>query len=218
MNLGELISAYRDESRDTNNPPFVSNARATLFANEAEAEACRRSGVLRDSTSTVCYAQASAGDPVVKISPSIIDIVRVKTSLWPYPLLPALVDWMDDAIPGWESHVGAPTRYVSDYQVGSIRLYPIPSADCDISMTVTRMPANRMADTKDCPEIREETHPALVKWMLYRAYSSDDTDMFNPDQANKALREFELEFGKKKSARNEQWAKERYVFSTPPLA
>lgn len=218
MNLGELIEAYRYESKDTNVPPFVSDDKALEFANQAENEACRRSGLLRDSKSNVCCAQVSANEATVEISPKIIDIVRVKTSLSPYPLSFTQTDAMDSCMPGWEDHSGIPTTYITDYQTGVIRLYPTPASDCDISMTVTRIPLSPMEDDEDCPEIREDTHPALVKWMLYRAYSSDDSDLFNPKQAEKSLREFEIEFGTKKSIRNERWASERNMMSAPPIA
>ena len=71
-------------------------------------------------------------------------------------------------------------------------------------MTVSRLPA-LLEGEESIPEIREELHPALVDWMLYRVYSSQDTDLYNDAKAAIALRRFEAEFGRKTSGRNEQW-------------
>lgn len=218
MNLGELIDSYRQESSDNRKPYLVSDAIVTQFANQAEQEACRRASLLVDSTSAFCSIDISAGDYLVQLDPSIINVRRAKLSISAYQLTPARAEEMDRVNPGWERHTGTPTTYVTDYQTGYIRLYPIINQSATLTMTVSRLPTDDMANTDDEPEIRKEYHSGLVNWILYRAYSKQDSDLFDANKAIASLRLFEGEFGQKASARNEQWMRDRTTIETPTIA
>ena len=218
MNAGELIASYRDESLDLATPPLVKDDRLLQFASEAENEACRRAGLLVDSLADFCFVQVDANDPLVPIDPRIINIRRAKLSISTYSLSPVRAEEMDRVNPGWESHVGTPTTYVTNYQTNAIRLYPKQQVAAELTMTVSRLPLDRLSNKTDEPEIREEHHPALVQWMLYRAYSKQDSDLFDANKAARALAEFEKEFGKKASARNERWQADRPMIDTPTIA
>ena len=218
MNAGELIASYREESRDKASPPFVKDDRLLQFASEAEREACRRASLLIDSTSSFCEISVSANEPLVDIDPHIINIRRAKLSISTYSLSPVQAEEMDRVNPGWELHTGTPTTYVTDYQTNAIRLYPKQQVAATLFLTVSRLPNSAMAENDDEPEIREEYHPALVQWMLYRAYAQQDADMFDPNKSVRALAEFEREFGKKASGRNEIWQRDRPQIDTPTIA
>lgn len=218
MNAGELIASYREESHDKATPPFVKDARLLQFASEAEREACRRSNLLVDSSSAFCEIAVSANEPLIDIDPRIINIRRAKLSISTYSLSPVRAEEMDRVNPGWELHVGVPTTYVTDYQTNAIRLYPKQQVDATLNITVSRLPKNDMEANDDEPEIRAEYHPALVQWMLYRAYAQQDADMFDPNKSARALAEFEREFGKKASGRNEIWQRDRPQIDTPTIA
>lgn len=217
MNGGELIAAYRDEAKDHVRPYFVSDERVLQFANEAEREACRRSHLLIDSSAAFCEISVSANEPLVEIDPLIINIRRAKLSISTYSLSPVRAEEMDRVNPGWESHTGTPTTYITDYQTNAIRLHPKQQVAATLNITVSRLPAEDF-DEESEPEIRTEYHPALVKWMLYRAYSKQDADLFDPNKAANALAEFEREFGRRSSARNERWQAERPQIDTPTIA
>ena len=75
-----------------------------------------------------------------------------------------------------------------------------------------------MVALTDEPEIREEAHEALVEWMLYRAYSRQDIELYDEQKARSALASFEAEFGRKTSLRNEQWVRDGADLDVPPLA
>ena len=218
MNASELIASYRDESHDKATPPFVKDERLLQFANEGEREACRRAHLLIDSSADFCVVSVSANEPLVEIDPRIINIRRAKLSISAYSLTPIRAEEMDRVNPGWEKHVGTPTTYVTNYQTNAIRLYPIQQVSAELNMTVSRLPFKAMQSEEDEPEIREEYHPALVKWMLYRAYSRQDADMFDPQKAAIALADFEREFGKKASGRNARWQEDRVNIDTQTIA
>ena len=218
MTLSELIEAYRDESHDLAVPPFMSDERLARLATDGQNEACRRGNLITDSTSDFCTLYVTAGDPMLELDPLILNVTRARIDSIAWPLAITKIAVMDDEEPGWESHTGTPTHYIGDYQTGYLRLYPIPLEDDTVRITVSRLPLKTLESDGDEPEIRLEAHPALVQWMLHRAYAYQDTDLVDPNKSAAALVEFEREFGRKKSARNEAWQRERNSFSAAPIA
>ena len=216
MNLRELIDAVREEAHDLAKPYFWSDTFLTRAANDGEAEACRRGHLLRSSTKDMCYTTAMAGDPMVELDESIIDVVRVRCGLEVLDV--AWSDDLDESEPGWEDHTGSPTHYLMDYETGFLRVYPTPVVDTEIQMTVSHLPENEMVSDSDIPQIKRTSHPALIQWMLHKGYALQDADAFDPQKSARALVEFEKEFGKKTSLRNETWQERRPVISANPVA
>lgn len=219
MTLADLIDAFREESGDNGNPPFWTNERLARMATEGQIEACRRGYLLIDSASALCTIGVNAGDPLVYIDNRVVDIRRARLSLGAWKLQPFTVEEMDcGAGIQWETITGTPTAYVTDYQSGAIRLYPSPSVADTLLLMVSRLPLSDLVDDDDEPELRLECQPALVQWMLYRAYAKQDADTFDKDKSQRALAEFEREFGHKVSARNEEWRREKLVIGSDPIA
>ncbi len=219
MTLADLIALFREEAFDTAEPYLWSSTVLKLHANEAEQEACRRSELITDSTSTFCAPSFTAGDPIVPLDPLITEVKRVRAVGQYVQLQQISALEMDRKRPGWEFHTGTiPLCVVTGYETGKLRLYPNPTVGGSLSMTVARLPKADMTADADTPEIRKEYHPALVQWMLYRAYSKQDTQAADPLKAEKALANFEREFGRRQSARNETWRRERYETHIDPLA
>ena len=213
MTLAELIAAYRAESFDDADPPFVSDELATLYANEAQVEAARRSVPLRDSSLSV---SVSAGEPVVKLDKKVLRVIRARLQSQARALEFLTIYELDRGTSAWETMTGIPRVLVTDYQHGAVRMWPKPLRDETLLLTVDRLP-KKMESDEDEPEIREEHHRSLVNWILYRAYSRVDADMFDPNKAAIALKQFESEFGARVSARNEEWVRQRHTTDAAPL-
>lgn len=219
MTLADLITLFREEAADKAQPYLWSDATLKLYANEAQQEACRRGPHLIDSSSAFCTIAYTAGPGLVTLDPRIINVQRVRCDLY-FPQLPMLTaSEMDKRRPGWELHTGpVPLLVVSDYETGKLRIYPSPTQGSNLRLTVRRLPLQAMSADTDAPEIRPEYHPALVQWMLFRAYSKQDTETCDPAKADRSLARFEAEFGKRTSARNEAWMRERHDADIDPLA
>lgn len=229
MTLAELRTLFREEAFDSlpgyipvvgQLPPYQwPDAVLNLYANEAQNEACRRSTLLTDSASAFCHPAFTGGNPIVVLDPRIVNVKRVRDTSQYIQLQQISALEMDRKRPGWEMHTGTiPLCVVTDYQTDALRLYPIQSNSGTLSMTVQRLPLADMALDADTPEIRKEYQPALVQWMLYRAYSKQDTETCDPQKAEKALANFEREFGKRMSARNETWRRDRIETHIDPIA
>lgn len=219
MTLQQLIDAFRWEANDSGKPCFWTNPVLAQLASEGEREACRRGQYITDSTHSMCSLDVVPGEPLMELDKRIVSLRRVRLALGSAPLLPIASDALD-LLHGaqWESHTGTPSLYVTDYQHRCIRLYPSPSVADTLFLSVHRMPLADLVNDDDEPEIRYEAHPALVQWMLYRAYARQDADTFDPQKSLRALAEFEREFGKKVSARNEEWARAGAPIEFSPIA
>lgn len=214
MNLGALISQCRFEAGDLARPYFLSDEQGARYANEAQNEAARRAGLLVDSTSDFCQVETS--DAVVMLDRRIIDVMRIRSGRELLPLVTCAE--MDCRAEQWESDAGEPQAVVTDYQTSAIRLWPAPNGAVQLSMTVKRLPLSEMAQEDDEPEIRPEYHDALVQWMLHRFYAIQDADTFDPNKSAIALANFEREFGRRASARNEHWQREQQSILSRPVA
>lgn len=205
MNVAELIDAYRDETSDTAKPYFVSNATALRYLNEAQTEAARRAHLLIDSSSAVARASVSMGDPVVSIDSRVIAIRRLRLSSATNQLRKYRAREMDETNPGWDASTSqsTPICAVLDYDTDAICLYPIPAKDDELAMTVVREPMEAMSVNQDIPEISPRWHAGLIEWMKFRAYTNDDSELYDEKKAARALGIFEQEFGPKRSASDE---------------
>jgi hypothetical protein len=218
MTLEQLITLYRADTKDEVLPYFCEPELLAIYANEAQDEACRRGQLIRDSVSSVCTIAYAQGASSVPVSSKIVAILRARID--GHIVRTVSVDAMDEVFPGWEVDTTQtrPTHLVSGESDGVLMLWPKPAEAGSIKLTVLRLPINRLENDNDTPEIREESHVALVNWMMYRAYSRADSDLYDERKAATALARFEAEFGRKASARNEQWVRNGAGVMPDPIA
>lgn len=218
MNLQEMIQLYRAQADDGQPDPLCRDPILTIYANEAQEEACRRAQLLRDSTSPMCKVAFAAGDESVLLDLLVVRVLRAFVAGQAVEVLN--VEEMDCAMPGWQfqERQDVPQRLIAGMTTGQLYLWPRPAADGEIRLTVQRLPLYAMRANTDEPEIRPELHKALVDWMLYRVYSTQDNELYNDAKAVLALARFEAEFGRKASGRNEEWVRSREVAVPGPLA
>lgn len=218
MTLAELIVLYREQSFDNAEPYFVSDEVLTIHANEAQDEACRRGELLVSTSAPFCAMSFAADDETVDLDPRIVRIKRARINGKACSVFTA--DMMDEMFPEWldDDSRSEPRILVEGVETGRLHLWPRPAASGTIKLTVQRLAIDKMAGDMDTPEIRAELHPALVDWMLYRAHSKEDQEIFNDTKARLALARFEAEFGRKASGRNEAWSRHGERVNAAPIA
>lgn len=229
MTLRELIALYRAQARDEStaiggdgSDMLCSDELLTIYANEAQDEACRRAQLLRDAMSPLCTVAYAVGDAAIALDARIVQVLRAFVDGWPVDVLGE--QQMNAFMPTWmaaSAPAPRPTALVAGVTDGYLHLWPVPSQTGQIKLQVQRLPLKPMrletADT-DRPEIRPELHRSLVHWMLYRAYNRGDTELFNDGKAAVHLAQFEAEFGRKSSGRNEEWVRRGAEMMPGPIA
>jgi hypothetical protein len=228
MNLNSLITTAATRADDLVAGKLWSRAEWTEYANDAQDEACRRARLLVDSTTTaVCSITLVDATPTYNLHDSIIFVRRVRLlQIADNTALSILKrchsnDLDREVGPTWQEEQGQPRIWVPDLDGHKFRPYPTPdTGDWKVQLTVTRtalLPAANdtypMQDGEDLPEIRTRHHLGLVNWMLYRAYSKQDSQCYNPKAAAMFLADFENEFGKKSSAIDETWLASQQDFT-----
>lgn len=218
MTLQDLITLYREQAKDRKAPYFTGDEALTVYANEAQDEACRRGQLLRQSSGPMCLLPFAAGDELVSLDPGVVRALRAFVNSTMVNVVS--VEYMDMNHPNWQADAvrGQPQVLVTGMSTDALHLWPLPEADGHVHLTVQRLPVKAMVAMGDSPEIRREAHPALVDWMLYRVYSSEDTEIYNDNKAQLALKRFTGEFGSKVSTRNETWVRDGVGVLPAPLA
>jgi hypothetical protein len=209
VKLRELRALTREMASDTTAPFLWSNDFIDLALNDAQWQACRRARLIIDSTTPrACRINLAASQPLYRVDPSVIFIRRVKLSTRSDPLGFARVRDMDLAQPDWESETGEVVGWVADHTTGKLRLYRIPTAaelPAVATLTVVRGPLAPMAKDEDAPEIHERHHYNLHHWALFRMYSKQDSQTYDPKRAADNMALFEADFGQASTAIEEHW-------------
>lgn len=211
MKLSELRDAYRQDTRDLKKPYLWSDEELDRYANAAVDEACRRAGLIVDSTSEAAQIDVDAGDAFVELHESVIYVRRAKLTSQSNTLVPRVARAMDEDVPGWEdANPAQPRVFVPDWETGKLRFWP-PSKTADtLKMTVVRTPLTPMDDDNDVPPIASRYHLKLIDWMKFLGYSKQDADTYDPKKAALHADLFTAEFGPPIGAIDEHWAAEQY--------
>jgi len=206
MTLREIIELVRNELDDATGKNLWSDEELIEYAVDAENEASIRARLLIDSTTAeVTQIAVTAGNPVLTLDSRVVFIRRAKLALDDYKLGRAQMRDLDNAVVGWETETGTPELFVTDYETGKIRLYPKPTVNDTLNLTVIRMPLTDMNAMDDTPEIHSRYHRNLRYWIMHRAYMKQDTETKDAGKAKENYDLFESIFGKRSSAVDEEW-------------
>jgi hypothetical protein len=206
MQLLDLIALFRSEADDLSEPYLWPDSDLRDYANDAQNEACRRARLLVDGNNTdVVGYEIMAGQSVVVLDPRVLFVRRARFD-GKAPLRRMTMQDMDALNPLWENAPpGTPRCYITDFETGSLLLWPRAEAATYLYLLVVRDPLQQMVEDQDSPEIAARYHRSLVFWMLFRAYNKQDSEANDPKKALNSLALFEQEFGKKSAAIDEMW-------------
>lgn len=215
MKLKDLIAAFRDDVDDLKKPYLWSDSQVKRYANWAVNEACRRARLLVDSTTQeIVEITIAADEAVYDLDPRVLFVRRAKLASRTQPLSKYSYKDLDRSAPGWEDSEGDPSHYITDYDSGKLRLYPAPTVDDVLTLTVVRLPLQDMEADNAEPEIKPHLHEALLYGMKYRAYMKQDSETKDGDKAAENLVMFEAEFGKPSTAIDENWIHQNHGADT----
>jgi hypothetical protein len=212
MKAGDITALWREDVDDLVEPFLWSPEMALDYLNDAINEANRRSRLLVDSSTTAVCQVAVPTTGIAVLDPRVLFVRKVRFS-GRLPLRRMNMQDLESCDPYWEDAqaVPYPSAFIPDWEAGKLRFYPPPSAQLTALLTVVRDPLVDILKEEDEPEIPARYHRSLRHWMVFRAYSKQDSEAADPKKAAQALDLFEQEFGKKSSAIDETWiAREQF--------
>lgn len=208
MNLEQLRSLTRTRLDDWKTDRLWTDTELNEYLNQSVNEAAIRARNIVDSSSNCTLIDVTANTASYGMNSAIFFVDRVFDVTQGVYLQKTGVDELDRCYGQWESVTGTPTHYIEDVnhygtdcaKNRSIRLYPIPSANTQLRLTVYRTPLKEMGDN-DEPEIPGFLHADLIWWAMHLAYMKQDADTYNSDKALECEAHFDKSFGDKQSAR-----------------
>ncbi len=204
MKLNELIISGQNQADEViDNPDLLwSLDEWTEYANDAENEACIRANLILDKTSALAVIPIISGTATYSIDEKILLIKRAKLSSGSEPLVKTSRRVLDAYFPSWETDTGVVRSWLPDGS-NKITLYKSPTADSSLELMISRLPAAAMllADKLTVsPEIDSQYHLGMVDWMLFRAYSKQDSETLDKGKAKEHLARFTKRFGERPPA------------------
>lgn len=206
MDIIALFDRFRSDVADEENPPLWNDEEIWDYMNDAQRMFCRLTWGISDSRGAVTQLQVDEGDVWAAISPDILTIRSAKRTSDFGNVVVASFEQAEGA-GWWGDDYGMPKRVTLDDSTGTIkalvtgmeenrvRLYPIPSADELIQLTVYRLPQRIDSDAANEGaqlEIKDMHHLALLLWMKHLAYAKQDAETFDKGKSD----EYEAMFQK----------------------
>lgn len=194
MKVSEYISQFRILADDEREPFLWSNNIVALWANEAYVEMAKLTRCIRDRATTtdscvMCTISITAATAEYTLHKKILDIYSVKHSGRTTPLgktseMELDANWTN----WWNLTQPIPDYYLLDRNLTKILFVPIPSVDGTVRMSISRLPLvsllpyNSDRDVEP-DDLREEWHPYLMYYILFKAYNKDDIETYDPKKA-----------------------------------
>lgn len=192
MNAQEIVSLFRNEVADIEQPYLWTDSEVMTYLDDAYTMLVRFLGGVPDASSAATALTFQAGDREVPLNKAITRIVRAfresdgkEISVIEHTDVPLVRDGS-----GRLSllRVGSESGPVEFLILGSDRnkaaLHPIPDTNDALRLQVRRNPLARiLTGTDELVDLDEEHHIHLTAWMKSCAYRKQDSDTFDMDKA-----------------------------------
>lgn len=184
----QLVAYFRSQLVDTVAPYLWSDTELYQYATQGEKYIAQRTLCLQD----MLQLDVSAGEPNVLLPPSV---VRIRSAVWvegghEHRLDIESLDACMASGANIYTRQGRPVIFLTGAITNGIRLYPIPSSDGQLFLSVYRTPAEALSATAAF-SIPFDYRFALFEWMRSSALARPDTDSHDPAGAAQAQRNFE---------------------------
>lgn len=213
-----LLAEYRRRADDNAEPPLVSDAEVFAMLSEGEREACMREVALFDcDTAETCSYAVAAEATSVTLDARVLRVDHA--TFTPTGATQSCrvqltgIDAIRERQDG-RTYISARPSLAAHSGRNTLTLHPAPSAGGTLNLDVYRLPLYDIECDSDEPEIPAEHHLGLVDWVLYRVYSTKDSEMEDPIRAEVALRDFTARFGARRSADAQRRHRERRRITT----
>lgn len=199
MTLAELINRFRVEANDTVEPYLWSDDEVIAWFNDAQEEAVIRGRLLHESEmKSVCEVSAKKGRATYPLSPLAYEITYAAwhpdSSTDSNELYSTSVEALTRQNRLWRNErEGKPHSFVQGDK--SVRLVPPPAVNGTMIIECYRLPKEPLEGLDDEPEIHTTHHRHLVNWVLHKAFSIPDAEVFDARRAELAEHRFTEYFG-----------------------
>lgn len=177
------------------------------YINDAENQSCKIADLLIDSTTaSTCDITLVSGTATYSISPLILKILRAFIDGSTRPLVQTTKRVLDLTYALWASASGDERSFfIGD--TNKLTIYKKPDGSGTLRLTISRLPLVAMSADGDSPEIDAQYHDGMIDWVLYRAYSKQDSKTLDPEKAEIHKNVFNERFGIKPPVKEQREGK-----------
>ncbi len=186
MKAYEIVNAARYMIADRNEPYPWPDAELMFYLNDAINELCRECLLIFDNkTPDICHVSVTSTQTDYALDGRIIMVVRARLASDGRGLVRTYAEKLDLLYTGWEALYGRPRQYLFDSSSKTLRLFPMPTTDDTLHLSVYRMPLNDITlnDKTVTPEIAFHYHYVLVNGILARAFAKPDLHTYDENKA-----------------------------------
>ncbi len=197
MNLRALVDVFRIKAQDNVRPYLWPDDEVAAWFSDAEQEAAIRARLITDHEEIAI----AAGEAGIDLPKCLFDIqyAELRSADGTAREIKGTDRvTLDASRPGWRTKTEPPTGYIHDDR--TLTFGAIPDADYTLYLEFFRVPAARLENDSDEPEIAEQHHMALLDWVLFRAYEKPDADTMNPGKSAEGEARFTAYFGQRPNA------------------
>lgn len=177
--VSDLIKNFRDDEKDAVDPYFWSDSQLVRFFNQALTAFAEKTRIVIDDSSDITAVDFSAGQTQLGYAPQIIDVIEAVL------LINGRTTKLDIVSPGSISRseqaaAGRPRILVLDESAASLRLFPAPSADGQLLLTVVRRQLKELTKQDKIVDVPAHNRHILLMGIKHYAYRVADGDLFDP--------------------------------------
>lgn len=180
--VSDLIKNFRDDEKDTIEPFFWTDSQLVRFFNQALTAFAETTRSVIDDSSEITAVDFSAGQALLDYAPQIIDVIEAVVVISGRP------EKLDVMPPGSVSRANQstgtkPRIVVLDESAGKLRLFPSPTADGQLLLTIVRRPLKELEKTDKIRDVPAHCRHILLLGMKHYAYRVNDGELFDPAKA-----------------------------------
>ena len=191
-----LIQKFRDRMGDTELPYLWEEERVVEWFNDAQREFARLTHIFKSSTTLV----VTTDEPFVDLPVDFLEFRTARSVTANRRIEKRNMSELEEAyIEGvygesltgdWMTAKGVPVIMSLDVEFGKGRLVPIPTTDDTITLYYARYPKDITASSSKT-ELTDIAHQnLLVTYAQAQAYDDQDSDVYDPKQADKKSSQF----------------------------
>lgn len=192
MTPSELLEQFRLDVADVATPYLWEDAEFFRYADEAQKQFTRLTDGIPESTSApVTEIAVTAGNDTYALSPLVLKVRAARTLSDGRPLEVLNLEDMVTRGNYFDGRTGTVKVVVTGMDVDTVRVWPMPSEDMTVKLSVFRMPLVDITDVSVAFEIAPHHHLNLLDWVKHRAYRKQDAEAFDKQKSDEFKTAFE---------------------------
>lgn len=186
MDTTELLTLFRAEMRDQEQPYLFADEMVYAYINAAQVEFCRLTEGVEDGRSF--KLDIIPGTEWYPLNKRVLKLRKAYFTATGRPVDIVNQERAEQGGIRFDGRPGPLKALVAGIEKGTLRAWPLPNEAAEVALDVFRLP--EPVGEGDSLEVDEQHHMALLLWVKRLAYDTHDAEIFDRRKAD----DYELKF------------------------